>query len=445
MKQIAGLLLCLWVGGFPLLAQDSQSFTLEQAIDYAIERNNQLDIDKLEIEDADAQILEYWARGIPKLNGSVQYQHFVDIPVSLVPAEFFGGMPGTFAEVQFGTNNRLEGALELSALLFDGGFFVGLKAQRLYKELRKKELLQSETQVRYNVTKAFLNVLVARENVSILEKNIANLEGNLKDAEANFEAGFIEKLDVDRIRLSLSSLETQRQSVEGNALIASNLLKFQMGYPINDSVEVVGDLDDIFSSAMVDKVKVGEPIDYEGRMEYQIANKGLELSQVDIDRLRAGYLPTLNGFASASRTLQRNDLFDDSEAGWLPATIVGVNMSFSLFDGFDRRAKIQRAKITREKTVKEINQLERSIQMEVRNARINYNNMQKQSVNAQMNLDLAEEIYQTTQIKFDEGVGSSVELRQAESDYYSAQSNQINAMYDLLDAYTELQKALGKI
>lgn len=443
--RYGSIILCFWVAVLSLDAQNPTKFTLEEAIEYGIERNNQLDIDKLEIEDADAQILEYWARGIPKLNGSVQYQHFVDIPVSLVPAEFFGGMPGEFAEVQFGTNNRLEGALELSALLFDGGFFVGLKAQRLYKELRKRELLQSETDVRFNVTKAFLNVLVAQENVGILKQNIENLKANLSDAEANFESGFIEKLDVDRIRLSLSTLEARRQSVEGNALIAANLLKFQMGYPIEEEIEVEGDLDNIFSSALVEEVKVEEPVNYDERMEYQIANKGLELSQVDINRLRAGYLPTLTGFASANRSLQRNDLFDESEAGWLPATIVGVSMSFSLFDGFDRRAKIQRAKITQEKTIKEINQLERSIEMEVRNARINYNNAQTQSVNAQMNLDLAEEIYNTTQIKFDEGVGSSVELRQAESDFYSAQSNQINAMYDLLDAYTELQKALGKI
>jgi outer membrane protein TolC len=432
-------------GAFLLFGQNPSEFNLKQAIDYAIERNNQLDIDKLEIEDADAQILEYWSTGIPKLDGSVQYQHFVDIPVSLVPAEFFGGMPGEFSEVQFGTNNRLEGALELSALLFDGGFFVGLKAQRLFKELRKRELVQSETEVRFNVTKAFLNVLVAIENNEILNNNIENLEANLKEAEENFEAGFIEKLDVDRIRLSLSTLESERQSVEGNALIAKNLLKFQMGYPIDEEIQLEGNLNEIFSSALVEEVEVDESVNVEERIEYQIANKGLELSQVDINRLRAGYLPTLTGFASASRSLQRNDLFDDSEAGWLPATIVGVNMSFSLFDGFNRRAKIQRAKITQERTLKEITQLERSIKMEVRNARISYNNAQNQSINAKQNLDLAEEIYRTSQIKFDEGVGSSVELRQAESDYYSAQSNHINAMYDLLNAYTELQKALGKL
>jgi outer membrane protein TolC len=218
-----------------------------------------------------------------------------------------------------------------------------------------------------------------------------------------------------------------------------------MGYPINEAIEVTGDLDRIFTNVLVDRVEVGAPVAVENRPEYQVANKGLELSEVDINRLRAGYLPTLNGFASHSQALQRNDLFDEMEAGLLPATIVGLNLNVSLFDGFDRRAKIQRARITKEKTIKEINQLERSIQMEVRNARIQYNNAQKQSVNAQKNMDLAEEIYNTTQVKFDQGVGSSVESRQAEMDYYEAQSNHINAMYDLLSAYAELQKAIGEI
>jgi len=444
--RLIGLALIIYGFQFAgLMGQNTASFTLQEAVDYAIEKNNQLDIDRLQIEDADAQILEYWATGIPKINGSVQYQHFIDIPVSLIPAQFFGGMPGEFSEVQFGTKNRLEGALELNALIFDGSFFVGLKAQRLYKELRKRELVQSETDVRFNVTKAFLNVLVAQKNAEILNQNVTNLKENLEESKANYEAGFIEKLDVDRIRLSLSTLETQQESVQGNALIAKNLLKFQMGYPINEAIEVTGDLDRIFTNVLVDRVEVGAPVAVENRPEYQVANKGLELSEVDINRLRAGYLPTLNGFASHSQALQRNDLFDEMEAGLLPATIVGLNLNVSLFDGFDRRAKIQRARITKEKTIKEINQLERSIQMEVRNARIQYNNAQKQSVNAQKNMDLAEEIYNTTQVKFDQGVGSSVESRQAEMDYYEAQSNHINAMYDLLSAYAELQKAIGEI
>lgn len=444
--RLFGLLIiicgCQFAG---LMGQNASSFSLQEAVDYAIEKNNQLDIDRLQIEDADAQILEYWATGIPKINGSVQYQHFLDIPVSLVPAQFFGGMPGEFAEVQFGTKNRLEGALELNALIFDGGFFVGLKAQRLYKELRKRELVQSETDVRFNVTKAFLNVLVAQKNAEILDQNVSNLRENLSESEANLEAGFIEKLDVDRIRLSLSTLETQQESVRGNALIAKNLLKFQMGYPIDEDIEIVGDLERIFNNALVDQVEVDAPVVADNRPEYQVANKGLELSEVDINRLRAGYLPTLNGFASHSQSLQRDDLFDEMETDWLPATIVGVNLNFSLFDGFNRRAKIQRAKITQEKTIKEINQLERSIQMEVRNARIQYNNAQKQAINAKKNMDLAEEIYTTTQVKFEEGIGSSVESRQAEMDFYEAQSNHINAMYDLLSAYAELQKAIGEI
>lgn len=427
------------------LTAQSPEYTLQEAIDYALEQNRQLELQQLNIEDADAQILEYWATGIPTLNGNLRYQHFINIPTSLVPAEFFGGDPGTFAEIQFGTKNNLQGSLELNALLFDGSFFVGLKAQQLYKDLRQKELKQTKTEVEYNVTKAFLNVMVAHKNLEILQKNIDNLNSNLGEVRESYEAGFLEKLDVDRLELSLQRLKTQLKSVEGNAWVSKNLLKFQMGYPINDSISVEGDLESAFQADLVKNVDTDAEINVENRPEHDVARKGLELNEVDIKRLRAGYLPKLTAFGSHSESLQRNDLFDENEAPWLPSTIVGANLSLPIFDGFDRKAKIQRAKISKEKTLRQISQLEENIRMEVVNARIQYNNAQRQLSDAQRSLDLSEEIYETTQTKFKEGVGSSLEVKQAEADYFSAQSSYINALYELLTAYTDLKKANGTL
>jgi outer membrane protein TolC len=437
-------IVCSLVFSYGLFAQPP-SYTLQEAIDYAVEKNDQIKLKQLEIQDADAQILEYWATGIPTLDGSVNYQHFINIPVSLIPAEFFGGPPGTFQEIQFGTKNNLQGSLELNALIFDGSFFVGLKAQQLYKDLRQKELKQTSTEVEYNVTKAFMNVLVANKNLEILENNIENLQENLNEVRASYQEGFVEKLDVDRLELSLQQLKTQLQSVEGNAWVAKNLLKFQMGFPINDSMQLEGDLETAFQADLIKKVNTDAKINVEKRPEHDVALQGLELNNVNIRRQKATYLPTVRGFASHSESLQRNDLFNENEAGWLPSTIVGATLSLRLFDGFNRKAKIQRAKISREKTLQQINQLEESIRMEVMNARIQYNNAQRQLNDAKRNLDLSEEIYETTQTKFDEGVGSSIEVKQAEADFYSAQSTYINALYDLLNAYTELQKANGTL
>lgn len=434
------------LGGFSsgVMAQET-AFTLEEAVEYALEQNRQIDLQKLQIRDADAQILEYWSIGIPKLNGSASYQHFINIPVSLVPAEFFGGPPGTFQEIQFGTKNNLQGQLELTALIFDGSFFVGLKAQQMFKDLRQKEMKQTTAEVEYNVTKAYLNVLVAEKNEEILQRNIQNLTSNLEEIQARYEAGFIEKLDVERLELSLRQLQTQFDKVRANAWVANNLLKFQMGYPVADSLSIEGELETVFQSDLVKKVDPQAKVPVENRPEHAVAMQGIELSEVDIRRLKWGYFPAINGFARHSESLQRNDLFDETQADWLPSTVVGASLSIAIFDGLERKANIQRAQISKERALTQLNQLEESIQVEVYNARIQYNVSQQQLNDARQNLDLAEKIYNTTQTKFEEGVGSSIEVKQAEGDFYNAQSTYINALYDLLIAYTDLQKANGSL
>ncbi len=440
------ILILFLLGGFSsgVIAQET-AFTLDEAVSYALEQNRQIDLQKLQIRDADAQILEYWSIGIPKLNGSASYQHFVNIPVSLVPAEFFGGPEGTFQEIQFGTKNNLQGQLELTALIFDGSFFVGLKAQQMFKDLRQKEMKQTTTEVEYNVTKAFLNVLVAEKNEEILERNIQNLASNLEELRARYEEGFIEKLDVERLELSLRQLKTQFDKVRANAWVANNLLKFQMGYPVADSLSIEGELETVFQADLVKKVDPQAKVPIENRPEHAVAMQGIDLSEVDIRRLRWGYFPAINGFARHTESLQRNDLFDETQADWLPSTVVGASLSIAIFDGLERKANIQRAQISKERALKQLNQLEESIQMEVYNARIQYNVSQQQLNDARQNLDLAEKIYNTTQTKFEEGVGSSIEVKQAEGDFYNAQSTYINALYDLLIAYTDLQKANGSL
>jgi len=435
-------LLFLFMAAFSVSAQSS--YSLEQAIQYAQDQNKEIKLSQLAIEDADAQILEYWAIGIPKLNGSLEYNHFIQIPQTVVPAEIFGGPAGEFTELQLGVANTVNGQLTLSALLFDGGFFVGLKAQEMYKELKRRELIQTEQQVRFNVTKAYLNVLVAEQSLEILQKNIDNLKANLQEAEANYEAGFIENLDVDRIRLSLQTLQTEYDAANGNAWLARNLLKFQMNYPINDSIEVKGDLESLFPEAQAMDVNYNDQVNYDDRIEYRIAQKGLELSQVDVKRLRAGYLPTITAFMNHSQQLQRQNLFKD-DIPWIPSTLVGAQLQLPIFDGLDRKAKIQRAKIRREESLQQIEQLESGISMEVTNARVQFDNAQKRLTNTKNNLDLSERIYERTQEKFDEGLGSSLEVKSAESDFYQSQNAYVRALYDLLIAYTDLQNAIGKI
>jgi len=443
MKHFFILLASLCWSGL-LTAQDA--FSLEEAVEYAVQQNADVRLSQLDVAAAEGRIQETLAQGLPQVDGTIDYQYFIQIPVQLLPAEIVGGKPGEFVEVAFGTANNLSASANLNTLVFDATFFIGLKAAKLYRSLVAKQLNQSEVTVRENVTKAYLSALIATRNREIVTKNIDNLDKTLSDVRATYEEGFAEKLDVDRLELSLSNLQNELESLEGVIELNYNLLKFQMGYPVEEAITLTDDIDVLIGETLVtSETLLDEPLQVTQRAEYQVLEGGERLNEMDIQRIKSGYYPNLYAFGSYSQSLYRNNLFDSDANGWLPSAVVGATLNIPIFDSFMKKAQIDQAQIELEKTQVQKEQFVRSANMQVTNARISYRNAMRTVDNLQASLELAEEIYETTQIKFREGVGSSVEVSQAEADLYAAQSDYINALYDLLVARTDLEVALGTL
>lgn len=436
------LLLVIILGASTANSQDA--YSVEDAIRYAVENSAQTKLNQLEQTKADAQIKEFRATGLPQLKGSINYQHFLDLPTSLIPAQVFGGQEGEFIEAQFGLSNSLNAGLELNTLIFDGSFFTGLRAQKFYKDLVYKQGDQTKYEIRKNVTKAYLAVLIAQRNKSIIEKNIENLENTLTETVAFYDNGFVEKLDVDRLQLSFDNLSTEINRIDRMIELAKNVLKFQMNYPIEKEIELTESLDDLADKVFLEPVNLDEPVNISKRPELAVADMGAKLNELNIEALKRGYLPSLVGFANYQNVLQRNNLFDSDEPGFFPTTIVGLALNVPIWDSFSRRSKIQKAKVDLEVARVQKSELERAINMEVYNARLTYQNALANMNNTKRNQALADDIYRTTKIKFKEGVGSSLEISQAEQNLYSAQANYINALYDLVVAKTDLDIALGK-
>ena len=437
---ISGLAL-LWL--FPAFAQNAspQAFTLKQAVAYTLQNNVSIANADLSITDADQLIKETMSIGMPKLNAGINYQRFIDIPTSLVPAEFFGGNPGEFAEVQFGTNHTLNASLDFNVLAFDGTFLVGLQASRLFKEYTGIQKLQVEQELKTNVTKAYLGTLVVKENQAILEKNITNLEKTLNETKALYKEGFVEQLDVDRLELSLQNLKTELDNLARQEDIVKNALKFAMGYPVTEELVIEDNIEGLLASGFT--ATLDEKLDLNNRAEIKVVDKGLELNDMDVKQYKAGYLPSVVVFASYQQSLQTNELFK-SPYNWFPTTVAGLQINVPIFDGFEKRSKIQRAEISKRKAQNQRKELVQALNLNVENAKIAYRNAAEQLESQKRNLALAERIYKTTQIKYSEGVGSSIEVTQAEQSLYQTQGNYINALYNLLVAKADLELALGK-
>jgi len=424
--------------------QAQQSFSLDETVQYALQNSNQVRLSQLDAIDAEAQIQEVRSAGIPKLSAKIDYQHNVALPQSLLPAEVFGGNPGEFIAVAFGLKNNLTGNLNLNAILFDPTVFIGIKAARVYRELIKEQANQTEFELKYNVKKAYLAVLIAEKNKDILLDNISSLEKTLRETTAIYEEGFAEKLDVDRLQLSLQNLQTQVENVEQLINLSYNVLKFQMGYPMDGELALQDNIDLLVGSTLVDDSKLlGMDFDIANRPEYGTIKAGEALNVKNIEATKAANYPSLYAFGTHQQRLQRNNLFDSDQPDWINATIVGLTLNVPIFNGFTTKYKLQQAEVDLKKTQLQMNDFERAVTLEYQNAMIAYSNTKRTVRANQRSLDLAERIYNTTQIKYREGVGSSLEVTQAENDLYMAQGNYVTSLYDLLVAKTDLEKALG--
>lgn len=441
--------------------QSQQQFSLVQSVRYALDNNLELRSKGVAERDANAQIREYKSIGIPKVNAFVNYQYFMAVPAqpvqdfispsiynvlfdeNVIPRRELG-QPETFKFTLF-QPHQLVGGIEASAMLFDGSYLYGVKGAKLYRELIAAEKAVTERDVRLNVTKAYLSVLIAGENLNMLQKNQNNLANSLREVKAMYENGFAEKLDVDRLQLSADNLAIEITRMQQIITVSKNILKFQMNYPLDSDITLTDKID-ILTAALSSDIEMNKDnLSAAERPEYQLIEKGEDLNEIDLKRVKAGYLPTARAFINAQGSLFRRNLFNNDETGWIPQSAVGLALNIPLYDGGDKSAKIQRIKLNMEKTSLEKEQFEKSVVMEIMNTAMALSNAKEIVIARQNAMNISQNIYDKTLIKFREGVGSSVEVNQAESALFQAQSVYVNAIYDVLSAYTDYQKATGKI
>jgi len=436
------------------------SFTLEEAITYAIENSDDIKMDYLSIRDAEESVREYISIGLPQIDANVNYQYnFIKlknaVPDFISPSVYEVlfeedvlerrdlGPPNTF-EVTFQTNQSLTAGLSASSLLFDGSYLTGLRAAKLYKDLTKKSIKVTEQEIRSNITKAYLACLITQENIEILDQNIQTISKTKDEAQALYEEGFIEQIDLLRQELNLNNITSQKQNLEQNQILAKNILKFQMNYPFNDEISLTDNINVFEDQFRVDNVEEKE-LDYNNRAEYDQIITGQELNKLDLERIKKSRLPSLLATASYSGSLQRDDLFNSEEVGILPASFVGLGIRMPIYDGNERSAQIQRRKIKIEQTDLERTRFEKAVSLEFQNAKLSFKNALNSLNFSKESLTLAEDIYNKTSIKYREGVGSSLEVNQAELSLFQSQANYINALYDLLNAQVAIETALGTL
>lgn len=312
-----------------------------------------------------------------------------------------------------------------------------IKAARMYKDYAAIQYDGVEEKLINQVTDAYIPALVVAEGITVLEKNIANQIKLVNDTRANYQAGFVEQLDVDRLEFSLSAFETDLESLVRQRDKAIEYLKFVINMPTTDTLILTDDIDKLLER--YDDINPTESVDYKNRPDYLATLKARQLSDIQTDAYSKYWWPVVNAFISYDPSFQGN-----SELYWIPSSVVGLQLTMPIFDGGYYRALKERSNIQSLKVDQQTRILSMSYDLEVETARNDYFSTKQKLADKERNLILAEKIFNTSETKFKEGVGSSFEVTQAQLGLYQSQADHVNARFDFLRSLVAFKQALGK-
>ena len=420
-------------------------FSVQQAADYGIKNSAQVKNALLDVQIQAQTNREITGMAYPQLsaNGSITYN--AKLPVSLVPAEFLGGAPGTFAELAFGVKWNATGGVSVSQILFDGTVFTGLQARKTVMDFANKNVEITEEVIRANIYKIYYQLAVSKTQVDLLDANIALLAKLEHDTKLMFDNGFAERLEVDRATIQLSNLQTERTNVVNQIANGYLGLKVLMGMPVTDSLVLTDTISD-------EQIKTGVleawDFDYAQRKEYQYADLGIRLREYDVQRYRLSKIPTLSLNGYYNKNAQRNQ-FDFFKGGqgrdWFDISAFTLQLNVPIFNGFASNARIAKARLTLQKSINEREALKLTIGSEVLTARNNFNSAIANLDRQKRNMELAETVYDQTKKKYEAGMGAQIEITTAQTDLKTAQTNYINALYSAVIARIDILKATGKL
>ncbi len=317
-----------------------QSFTLKEAVDYAITHHVQVKNSQLDIANADARINEIKAMGLPQVNGSLNYTNNLIIQRMFIPANTFNpsAPANEVVAAEFGVKNSGFANFGLSQLLFDGSYLLGLKASSVYKELSVKSLTQSKQQTAENVAKAYYGILVNEKRKQLFALNVGRLDTLLKETKALYAQGFVEKVDVQRLEVQSNNLKTEFENVTRLQQMAYSLLKFQIGYPMEEPIVLKDNLEQInLNNSLI--ADLNGPFEYANRIEYSILKTQESLAELDVKSQKSGYLPRLILNANYGFNTGRKVIEDLVTKPWFDNATIGFAIQVPIFDGFSKKYK----------------------------------------------------------------------------------------------------------
>ncbi|GET32918.1 transporter [Prolixibacter bellariivorans] len=442
--KIALAILCLMlVYTAKAQQQDTLYFTLDEALQYAMEHSFNSKNADIDLHTSQKKVWETIASGLPQVDASAGYTANLNLPVSLIPAEFVGGEPGTYIPVKFGQDYNSNFGFSVSQMIFDGSYLIGLKSAKIYVDLARNAKEKTNIAVREAVTSAYFTTLIAEEKMGIVKDNLLNSEQLLKEAKAYYENGFREEQDVEQLQLMKQQAENEVIKAEREIRVSKMVLKFAMGMSVDKDIQLKDSL-----QRFIQPIRTGaaltEKFDYTQHIDYRIQETQVAAQKSLLSLEKVSFLPKLNAFYNYQKTAYSNE-FNVIAADWYPSSMVGLQLTLPITYSGARTSRINQAKLELEKAENEQLQNIQNLQMQYLTALTDLESAMDKYKNDKENRSIAQRIYHKTQIKFNNGIATSTELSQNETQYLTAYSNYLISILQLLQSKVNLDKAEGNL
>lgn len=444
-------------------------FGVEECMAYAVENVASSINANLDEEIAALSVKETVGIGLPQINGSANVQHNPNLPrffsqynpgggfgISEDDANSLGIQQGDVfgATTFFQLRSNGDANLSVSQLIFNGSYIVGLQAAKTYKKLAEKQKNYTQSELKAAVAKAYFNVLINDERLELYESNLDRMQKLYGETVALNEGGFVEKIEVDRLKVTLNNANTQKNNYENLADLSMKLLKFQMNYPLDKPLELEGSISDFIDGEIQN---IPQDYDLVNRSDYQTMITNKELQELNLKNIYAGGLPVIQAFGTLGATTQstsfgglfkkESNFNGNSQVGpdrWYSYSAIGLRLNWSLFTGLQRNYQIQQQKVEIKKLENSLSQFETQVRLEIEQQGILLKNANENLQVQKENMELAQNIFDISEIKYKEGVGSSLEIVNADNELKQAQTNFFNALFDAVIAKIDLTRAIGE-
>lgn len=432
----------------PILAKAQESSVpmelgVHDAVKYAWENSQKSKEAAINVEQADKDVWIQASRGLPIVNGNFGFNNFLDLPTSIIPADAFGAPPGSpNIEAQFGQPWTMEAGVNVGLQLFDGSYVIGVKGAKGFQKMSRDIEKMTRNEVKTLIGQAYYTSQIAKENVRLLNENISNMEKTLAETSALYEEGFSEEMDVEQLDLLINQIKNRALAAERQHEATLNLLKYQMGMPIDTKITLTDDLETLWGLQSNEELMAME-LDLTNNLQYDIIKQDVVMHGYLVGLEKAKYYPRLNAFFDYKHQAFREkfDLFDFDQS-WYPQTLWGIQLSVPIWDNLGGLASINKAKLEQQKVKNRLADIEQALKMQAITAKDDFTSALEQLETSNKNVALASRIKEKTLMKYQEGLATSMELTQAENQQIQAQTEYINTLFKAMDAKLQMKVVL---